>query len=82
VAIAVTLAGDQVTTARIVLGGVAPVPWRAAAAERAVIGKRLDAATARAAAEAAVEGAVPLDHNGYKVPLVMGVVEESVLALA
>ena len=39
-------------------------------------------ATARAAGEAATAGAEPLAHNGFKVPLVRGVGEESLLALA
>ena len=82
VALALKLDGRTVSEARVVLGGVAPVPWRARAAEQALAGRELTAATARAAAEAATAGAEPLAHNGFKVPLVRGVVEESLLTLA
>lgn len=82
VALAVRLAGRRVEEARIVLGGVAPIPWRVPAAEDAIRGKELDAPTAAAAAAAAVAGAEPLEQNGFKVALVRGIVEESLLALA
>ena len=82
VALAVRLdAARRVADARVVLGGVAPVPWRSAAAEAAIRGKPLAAATAAAAARAAVRGAEPLEQNGYKVALVEAIVEESLLAL-
>jgi xanthine dehydrogenase YagS FAD-binding subunit len=71
-----------VTRASIVLSGVAPVPWRAVAAEKLLIGKPLDARTATEVAAAAVAGADPLSENAYKVDLVRGIVEESLLALA
>jgi xanthine dehydrogenase YagS FAD-binding subunit len=81
VALALRMSGKRVEEARVVLGGVAPKPWRSTATEAALAGKQLDAATARAAAEAAVAGAEPLEQNAYKVLLVKGVVEESLLAL-
>jgi xanthine dehydrogenase YagS FAD-binding subunit len=81
-AVALSGQGLRVDRASIVLSGVAPVPWRALAAERALAGARLDARTIRRAAAAAVEGAQPLEHNGYKVALVRGVVEEALSALA
>jgi hypothetical protein len=46
------------------------------------VGKQLDAATAGVAAAAAVKAAVPLGENGYKVPLVRGILEETLIALA
>lgn len=70
-----------VAKARLVLSGVAPTPWRITEAEKAITGKLLDASTARAAAEAAVAGAKPLAQNAYKIDLVKGVVEETLLAL-
>jgi xanthine dehydrogenase YagS FAD-binding subunit len=76
------MAEGKVKTARVVLSGVAPVPWRSAEAEQALVGKPLDAATAEAAAGAAVKAAVPLGENGYKVPLVRGMLEETLLAMA
>jgi xanthine dehydrogenase YagS FAD-binding subunit len=72
---------DVVRTARIVLGGVAPHPWRADAAEKVATGKKLDAAAAAAIAEAAVVGANPMSGNGYKVDMVKGAVEEALHAL-
>ena len=58
------------------------MPWRAQEAEQVLEGKRLDAATAVAAARAASAGADVLAHNGYKVPLLQGLVEEELLKLA
>jgi len=81
-AIAVTLTDGKVSAARVVLSGVAATPWRSADAERALIGKALDHATVNAAAQAAVKDAVPLDKNGYKIALVRGILEETLLRLA
>jgi xanthine dehydrogenase YagS FAD-binding subunit len=81
VALAMRMSGKRVEQARVVLGGVAPKPWRSPAAEAALVGAQLEASTARAAAEAAVAGAEPLAQNGYKVLLVKGIVEESLLAM-
>ncbi len=81
VALAVQLDGDRVGRASVVLSGVAPVPWRSEAAEKALAGKRLDAATIAAAAEAAVAGAEPMEHNAYKVAMVRGLVQEELDAI-
>ncbi|MGA2725968.1 MAG: xanthine dehydrogenase family protein subunit M [Bryobacteraceae bacterium] len=81
-AIVVALAGGKVQTARVVLSGVAPVPWRSAEAEKALVEKSLDAATVAAAAAAAVKDAVPLPWNEFKVPLVRGVLEETLIRLS
>jgi xanthine dehydrogenase YagS FAD-binding subunit len=81
VALALRLSAGQVEDARIVLGGVAPVPWRSRAAEDAVIGKPLTEGVIRDAAAAAVERADPMAQNGYKVPLVRGIIEESLGAM-
>jgi xanthine dehydrogenase YagS FAD-binding subunit len=82
VALALQFKGDQVSSARIVLSGAAPTPWRSKEAEQAIIGKTLDAATARQAGAAAVTKAQPLEHNEYKVSLFKGVVEEALTAIA
>jgi xanthine dehydrogenase YagS FAD-binding subunit len=68
-----------VEKARVVLGGVAPIPWRSAEAEAALVGKRVDAGVAAAAGKAAVAGAKPLRDNGYKVALGAAVVERAAL---
>lgn len=81
-AVVVTMAGDKVQTARIVLSGVAPVPWRSADAEKALAGKTLDETTVAAAAAAAIKDASPLPKNEFKAPLIAGVLRETLLALA
>jgi xanthine dehydrogenase YagS FAD-binding subunit len=68
-AVALDLDGDRVREVRIALGGVASVPWRARSAEQVLKGKPLDEASATEAAVAAFEGAVPRQHNGFKIPL-------------
>jgi xanthine dehydrogenase YagS FAD-binding subunit len=68
-AVALHLEGDVVKEARIALGGVATVPWRAREAEAELSGKSLTEDTAKAAAEAAFADARPRQHNAYKVPL-------------
>ena len=81
-AIGVKSEGGVVRDARVVLGQVATIPWRSASAEKALVGKRLDAAAAEAAGKAAVEGAVPMSGNGYKVELVTTLVRRIVTSLA
>jgi xanthine dehydrogenase YagS FAD-binding subunit len=81
VAATVTVRGDTVSDARIVLGAVAPFPFRATAAEGALAGKRIGDGIA-GACEAAVRGAEPLSNNGYKVKAVRGILEEALTALA
>jgi xanthine dehydrogenase YagS FAD-binding subunit len=68
-AVALDMDGDTVREARIALGGVATVPWRASAAEDVLKGKVLDEATANKAAEAAFAEAKPLAFNGFKISL-------------
>jgi xanthine dehydrogenase YagS FAD-binding subunit len=68
------------TRASVVLGAVAPVPWRAKDAEAALVGSRLDDASVREAARAALHGAAPLEQNGYKLPLIEVAVRRAVLA--
>ena len=80
-AVALTMKGDRVERARVVLSGVAPMPWRAKASEAALVGNDLDAKTIRRAAVAAVEGADPMTDNAYKVALTRGVVEDALAAV-
>jgi xanthine dehydrogenase YagS FAD-binding subunit len=81
-AIALTMEHDEVSKARVFLSGAAPVPWRSKAAEEAVIGKRLSPDVIARAAEATVKGAQPLEHNGYKVAIFRGIIQEELSALA
>lgn len=78
--VALRMEGRRVRQAHVVLGQVAPIPWRAEAAEKALAGKTLNEATAASAGEAAVEGARPLSKNGYKVQLVRVAVKRALLA--
>ena len=76
------MAGDTVSSARIVLGHVAPTPWVAADAERAISGKGVSQAIAGDVAKVAVEGATPLSQNRYKVQLARVAVKRALLAAA
>jgi xanthine dehydrogenase YagS FAD-binding subunit len=79
---ALRLEAGVVRGARIVLGGVAPVPWRSLPAERTVEGDRLTPQTIEAAAQAAIVEASPLAHNEYKVALVKTLVRRALTELA
>jgi xanthine dehydrogenase YagS FAD-binding subunit len=68
-----------VRQARIVLGGVAPVPWRATKAEAYLTGKRLGAGELQEAAKLALDGAKPLAKNAYKIPLTQTLVRRALL---
>jgi xanthine dehydrogenase YagS FAD-binding subunit len=73
-------AGSIVSGTNVVLGHVAPVPWRSSAASAALNGKFVNAAAAAAAGEAATRGATPLSKNGYKVQQVKVAVKRAILA--
>ncbi len=81
VAAVLQLENGNIRTASLVLGGVAPYPWRIGAAEKLLAGKKLDKALAAAAGNEAVAGARPLGENGYKVDMVKGAVEEVLAAI-
>jgi xanthine dehydrogenase YagS FAD-binding subunit len=79
VAAAIEPAGNNtVKQARIVLGGVAPIPWRASKAEQYLAGKQLTQETLAEAARLALSGAKPLEKNAYKVPLTQTLVRRAV----
>jgi xanthine dehydrogenase YagS FAD-binding subunit len=82
VAVVLELDGKRCKKASIVLGAAAPVPWRAAAAEAVLAGRTVDERAAEAAANAALEGARPLDKNRYKIPVFKAVVRRMILAAA
>jgi xanthine dehydrogenase YagS FAD-binding subunit len=68
--------------ARLVLGGVAPIPWRLPNVERLLAGQRITPELAAKAGEAAIVGAQKLSKNGYKLPMTKALVRRTVLALA
>ncbi len=81
-AIAIATAEGKVSAVRIVLSGVAAAPWRAVEAEKALIGQALDEHAVSLAAQAAVKNATPLEKNGYKIAMVRGILEETLLRLS
>ena len=82
VAAALDVEGGRVADARLALGGVGTVPWRAAEAEAALRGERPTEAAFQRAAEIALSGAVTREHNAYKVPMAQRAVVRSLSALA
>jgi len=69
--------GKTVRQARVVLGGVAPIPWRAPKAESYLAGRTLSAGTLAEAARLALDGAEPLAKNAYKIPLTQALVRRA-----
>ncbi|MBW8684783.1 FAD binding domain-containing protein [Chitinophaga rhizophila] len=69
VAAALSLDGNKIKDVRIALGGVAHKPWRANVAEKWLSGKEATEANFKAAADAELKSAKPLEHNKYKVKM-------------
>lgn len=82
VAVSARMKDGTARDVRIVLGGVAPAPWRARDAEALLQGRGLDDAACTAAADAALEGAVPLRDNGHKIPLARELVRRALRRIA
>lgn len=85
VSVAAMVAADQagvVRAARIVMGAVAPIPWRSPAAEHVLVGLRLTPDIAAHAAEAALKPAVAMSGNGYKIPIAKALVRRAILRAA
>ena len=80
--VVLSMTGDTVSGARVVMGAVAPVPWRAEAAERALAGQRVTGETAAAAADAAVRDARPMSGNAYKVQIARTAVKRAIMRAA
>jgi len=79
-AVALTMSSGKVSKASVVMGHVAPVPWRCKEAEAALVGKAINEETAKAAGDAAVTGAKSLGRNAYKIQLARVAVKRAVLA--
>jgi xanthine dehydrogenase YagS FAD-binding subunit len=78
VASAMQVSGNTIQQMRLAVNGVAAYPMRLAAVEAFVAGKPRNNETADAAGQMAVEGAIPLQHNGYKVPLMRNLVKRAI----
>jgi xanthine dehydrogenase YagS FAD-binding subunit len=77
VAVAAQMDNGVLRNVRIVLGGVANTPIRAVAAEASVEGQSLSDDLARRAGAIAIDGAQPLEHNRYKLPLARNLVAQA-----
>jgi xanthine dehydrogenase YagS FAD-binding subunit len=78
VASSLKMTGAQIGEARIVVGAVAARPLRLVRVEQAIAGRPLTEETAIMAGEIAIEGAVALNHNAYKIPLMRNLVRRAV----
>ena len=82
VAVALTMQGSRCSKASIVLGGAAPYPYRAKAAEAKLNNSEITEDSARAAAETAMADATPLEKNAYKIPIFEAIVRRTILRAA
>ncbi|HIE26569.1 TPA: xanthine dehydrogenase family protein subunit M [Candidatus Poribacteria bacterium] len=82
VAAVITMDGNTCRKANLLLGGVAPIPWRVEDAEGELSGKNITEDLAQRAAEASVQNATPLSQNAYKVTLVKALVKRAIMATA
>lgn len=80
--VVLNMKGNNVSSAKIVLGHVAPTPWVASKAEQMLAGKALNESLAEEAGKAAVDGANPLSQNAYKVRLASVAVKRALLEAA
>jgi xanthine dehydrogenase YagS FAD-binding subunit len=78
IAAAMSLNGNTIDDARLVVGGVAARPMRLVEVEDAIRGRARNAETAQIAAEVSTRGAVTLRHNAYKVPLMQNLVKRAI----
>jgi len=78
VASAMRVSGNTIESIRIAVNGAAACPLRLRAVENAVRGQPATAATGEMAGKLAVQGAVPLQFNAYKIPLMRNLVKRSI----
>jgi xanthine dehydrogenase YagS FAD-binding subunit len=78
VASAIVTSGERIERIRIAVNGAAPRPLRLKAVEDAVLGKSRNAATGEMAGKLAVQGALPLQFNAYKIPLMRNLVKRAI----
>ena len=78
VAAATKLSGNTITDIRIAVNAVSPRPMRLRKVEAAVRGKSATPETGEMAGKMAVEGAVPLQFNAYKIPLMRNLVKRAI----
>jgi len=78
VASAMVVSGGNIERARIVVNAAAARPLRLKAVEDAVRGKPANASTGEMAGKIAVQGAVPLTFNAYKIPLMRNLIKRAI----
>jgi xanthine dehydrogenase YagS FAD-binding subunit len=78
VASAMKVSGGNIDSMRIAVNAVSPKPMRLKAVEDAVRGKPANAETGEMAGKLAVQGAVPLQFNAYKIPLMRNLVKRAI----
>jgi xanthine dehydrogenase YagS FAD-binding subunit len=81
-AVKATVAGNGFSDVKIVLGGVAPIPWRLEKMEQAVMRRRLSESLIKEAAGVALQEARPMEENVYKIALVETLLVRSLLGFA
>jgi xanthine dehydrogenase YagS FAD-binding subunit len=81
-AVALKMNASRVLSARLVMGHVAPVPWRSIEAEQALKGNTISEETAWRAGHAGVKNASPLSRNAYKVQLARVAIKRAILKAA
>ena len=72
------VSGNKIERIRIAVNGAAARPLRLKAVEAAVQGQPRSAATGVMAGKLAVQGAVPLQFNAYKIPLMRNLVKRAI----
>lgn len=78
VASAIKLSGDSIQDIRLAVNAVAARPLRLKTVEESVRGRQRSSSTAEAAGKLAVEGAIPLQFNAYKIPLMRNLVKRAI----
>jgi xanthine dehydrogenase YagS FAD-binding subunit len=81
VSLATAIVGNngRIDRLRLVANGVAARPWRLTRVEEAISGKGRTTETAEIAGSIAIEGAQPLAHNAYKIPMLRNLVRRAIL---
>tara|TARA_B100001250_G_scaffold168373_1_gene145072 strand:- start:2630 stop:3601 length:972 start_codon:yes stop_codon:yes gene_type:complete len=80
IAAAFKISGGNISDSRVVAGAVQTTPRRLTAIENAIQGQPKSEQTAQAVAQLATEGARPLAHNGFKIPLMQNLVKRAISA--
>ena len=81
-ALVLTLSGTTITDSRVVFGSVAPTPYRDTKMEAALKGQQLSPSLTNIVDANALQGAMPLENNAYKVNVAQGTLKEAILALS